>query len=410
MAEEKNVTSSVLAYSLLLSILWWVLAGQFSLLRSILVASISLAALATGCITGFVFTSYGEETGTIGKIRDALVGGATALTIAKASAIKNLVLTFAFGPGPREFAVVAGSAVVFSVFGFLSMFLLRELVWNVLLAKKRAERDQIEGTKSAGLITQQLTTALPVSILSGIEDIDDLVESRKDDAERFRQQLDSDDVKKFLDDAEEATRNGTPIDWDVVSKVANLHYYKTYFEKDGEKEAQEELAYQWIRRALLMNPFHVDFIVKCADVLGMMNRYLEAVKMLEDLDRTNEAPAYLKQWLGYFLLFVPNREDDAIRYSREYHRKFPDDGDPLFNIACGYAQKYCTLKEQLKRSGVEASADLKELRDEAVNYMRQALALEPDYADTVLAKWFAKGESFECLSDDKELLSLLGKS
>ena len=76
-----------------------------------------------------------------------------------------------------------------------------------------------------------------------------LIQKRKPDAEKLRALLYSEDVTKFLDDAESNIKSGTPLDWDVVSKVAYLEYYRTYFEKDGAKESQEVKAEEWIKRA-----------------------------------------------------------------------------------------------------------------------------------------------------------------
>src|SRR6267142_2433598 len=65
--------------------------------------------------------------------------------------------------------------------------------------------------------------------------------------------------------------------------------------------------HSWIARALPMNPLHVDFTEKLADILGIMDRYEEAVAILERLERTPEAPTYLKQWLGRELIILPRR-------------------------------------------------------------------------------------------------------
>lgn len=128
------------------SVYAWIFVGQRSQLRIVLVAGVSLSSFMVGCLGGFLFTSYGEESATVGKVRDWLIGGLTGLTIAKASQIKALLLTFAAGPGPSEFAIVAGAATVYAILGFFLMFFQRELILNVLLAEGRAERLKLEGT------------------------------------------------------------------------------------------------------------------------------------------------------------------------------------------------------------------------------------------------------------------------
>jgi tetratricopeptide (TPR) repeat protein len=403
---EKKISWSTLGWTtmvIFVSVGWLYIASQRSQMRFVLLAGLSLASFAIGCLVAFLFTSYGEEIGTIGKIRDWFIGGITGLTIAKASAIKSLILTFAAGPGPGEFALAVACSIVYAVLGFFVMFFQRELILNVLLAESRAERGRLEGSGQAGLVIQRILLALPASLLSGVDDVDDIVQFRKSEAERLRLLLYSSDVDKFLDQAERALQSGTGLDWDVVSKAANLHYYRTYFEKDDEKFAECESAHGWIVRGLAMNPLHVDLTVKLADTLGMMDRYAEAVAILEKIESTPEAPAYVKQWLGYFLLFV-DRTDEAIRFSDEYHKLFPDESDSIFNVASAYAQKYCG---ELRELGVQQHVSSGN-RKLALLKMKDALRYQPEYADTVKNKWTQKGESFDCFLHDKDFRLLVG--
>jgi hypothetical protein len=384
------------------SVYAWVYAGQQSHWRLMLVAGVSLSSFMVGCLTGFLFTSYGEESATVGKIRDWLIGGITGLTIAKAGQIKALLLTFAAGPEPREFAIVAGAAIAYVILGFFFMFFQRELIFNVLLAQSRAERLKLEGSGEADKVLQRVLAALPPSLLSGVDNVDDSARFRKQEAEKLRVILYSSDVQKFLDDCQDALKAGRGLDWDVVSKAANLHYYRTYFEKDDQQFAQANLANSWITRALNLNPLHVDFTVKYADTLGMMDRYDEAVAVLERLEGTPDAPAYVEQWLGYFLLFV-DRLDEAIKYSESYHHRFLNEFDSVFNIACAYAQKYCI---ELRLSGLPQDLN-SENRKLALSRLKEALYAEPEYKETVRTKLTKVGESFDCFIHDKEFRALV---
>ncbi len=381
------------------SLLFWTLVGRGSMMNWILVVSLSLSSFTIGALAGFLFTSYGEETSTVGKVRDWLIGGLTGLTIAKVGTIKSLLLTFAAGPGPQEFAVAAGTAVTFLGLGFFFMFFQRELILNVLLAQSRAERGRVDGTIQAGVITQKLLTALPPRILTGIDDVADS-DTDPAEAEELRKLLYSDDVNEFLKQADEAIKSGSSLDWDVVSKAANLHYYRTYFEKG---EEQEERAKEWLLRALLMNPLHADLTAKYADVLGRLESYSEAVAVLEKLFESEEAPTYVQQWLGYYLLFVPGRDDDAIRLSLDYVKRFPDTTDSLFNAACGYAQKYETELDDSDRKSIPDS----ENRKQALLFLKQALLRDPDYRETVRTKWIKTDESFYSLANDPDFLALV---
>lgn len=379
----------------------WTLQGRGSDMRWVLVVSLSLSSFMIGAVAGFLFTSYGEETGTVGKVRDWLIGGLTGLTIAKVPAIKALLLTFAAGPGPQEFSVTVGVAVTYIGVGFFVMFFQRELILNVLLAQSRAERGRVEGTKQAGIATQKLLQVIPTSLLSGIDDFED---SETDDAESasVRQLLYSDDVTTFLKQAEEASKSSVPLDWDVVSKVAILQYYRISFEREHKVE-QEGRAREWLLRALLMNPQHADLTAKYADVLWAMGSRSEAIAVLERLSSSVEAPAYIQQWLGYFLLFSPGREDDAIRLSLDFMNRFPDGDAALLNAARGYARKYETELKDAGRSSIPESAN----RLAALSYLDKGLKLDPDFRETVRTKWVAPGEFFFCFADDPDFLEIV---
>ncbi|HEX4320404.1 MAG TPA: hypothetical protein VHZ52_05850 [Acidobacteriaceae bacterium] len=383
------------------SLAFWYLEGRGSMMNWILVVSLSLSSFVVGALAGFLFTSYGEEKATVGKVRDWLIGGLTGLTVANAGTIKSILQTFAAGPSPQEFAVVIGVAITYVGIGFFFMFFQRELIWNVLLARSRAERGRVDGTVQAGVITQKLLIALPPSLLSGIDNVADS-DTDEAEAEELRKLLYSDDVEEFLKQADDAIRSGSSLDWDVVSKAANLHYFRTYFEKDQRGE-QDVLAKEWLLRALLMNPLHADLTAKYADVLGKLESYSEAVAVLEKLYESEEGPTYIQQWLGYFLLFVPNRDDDAIRLSLDYLKRFPGTTDSLFNAACGYAQKYESELENSNRKSIPES----ENRKQALSLLKQGLQRDPDFRETVRTKWIKLDESFYSLANDLDFLALV---
>jgi len=388
------------AIAFLASLIWWAFAGQHSAQRLVLLAGLSLASFIVGCLAGFLFTSYGQEKDTIGKVRDWLVGGLTGLTIAQASNIKNLLRNFALDNSNQEFALVVSVAVLYVGIGFFFMFLERELILNVWLAESRAERGRLEGMEAAGHVTMRLLQALPPSVLSGVHDIAEVVD---DDAaeENLKKLLFSDDVKKFLDEAEEAAKTGVAVDWDVTSKVANLRYYLTYFGDKKTREAEAELAAEWILRGLNINPLHVDLSVKYADVLDLMGRYDEAVAILKRIERTPDAPAYVREWLGYYLLSLDGAEDEAIKFSLEYHRQFPDESDSFFNIARAYARKYCS---ELRATG-KASLPDSENRRQALAYLRKGLQAQREYLDAFRKKWVSdnpEGDDWKCLLQDEE--------
>lgn len=382
----------------------WALVGQLSLWRSVLTIGLSVTSFTIGCLVAFLFTSYGEEAATVGRVREWVVGGLTGLTIANVQVIREVLRTFEYAPEPRESAVTVCLAITFAGLGFFYMFFQRELILNVLLAKSRAQRGRLDGTKQAGIATQKLHTALPPRLLARIDSLDDLIEDRKSEFEGLRQVLYAEDVSTFLDAADEAVNSGAGVDWDIASKAAYLHYYRIYYESGEKREEQEDKAQEWILRALFMNPQHGDLTARYADVLGMQESYTDAVLTLERLMQSTEAPAFVQQWLGYFLVFVPNREDDAIQISEDYHKRFPDESDTFFNIACAYAQKYARELELRAMNEIPDS----ENRRLAMLNLRFGLKDQPEFAKTVREEWTEPGESFHELAKDPEFRQLVG--
>jgi hypothetical protein len=356
-----------------------------------------------GCLVGFLFSSYGEEAGTVGKVREWIVGGLAGLTIAKAASLKSLLVTFAAGDSPNDLALVAGTAVTYVALGFFFMFFGRELILNVLLAESRSTRGLLEGTRQAGQVTAGLLQALPLSILYGIDDVADDIGKEK--AEQQRAILYSAAVGDFLDKASEAAKSGSNLDWDVTSKVANLHYYRIYFENDKErKSAQAEIAYEWIQRALVIFPRHVELRIKLGDTLWILDRKLEAKEIFEAVASSDESPAYLKEWLGYYFLEIPAWLDLAIKYSEEFHGFFPEESDSLFNIAYAYFKKYC---EELRERGIPEDLESPN-RLKGLEKLSEGRKFQPAYTDTLGAKWTKPGEGLECLAADQEFRSLTG--
>src|ERR1700719_800465 len=200
-----------------------------------------------------------------------------------------------------------------------------------------------------------------------------------------------------------AARTGS-LDWDITSKTAYIYYYRTYFQKEAvSKRIEIDKALEWMTRALNMNPLHIDLTMKYADMLGASDEDDAAVAILERLVLRPEAPVLVKKWLGYYCLYLNGRERDAIRYSEDYLKDFPDDADARFNMASAYAQMYCNELKSKKISSVPESDN----RKNALKYLQEGLKVDPDYAKTVGSEWIEKGESFECFASDSEFQRLL---
>ncbi len=352
-----------------------------------------------GAFVGFLFTSYGEEAPTVGKLRDWLIAGIAGITIAQAGKIKGLLAYFQVGEGGYEFGIVVGVSVLFLGMGFFFMYFQRELILNVWLAETRVQRSRIEGTRVTGLVIQKISDILPLGLLSGVDDIEDIIQISKDEAERIKASLYDEQINAFVSQVEDLQKSGVAMDWDVISKVAYIHYYRTYFEKD-KKATQIEIAEQWAQRALVMNPLHADLTMKYADILGMREDYEGAVAVLERLSLHEDAPMLVHQWLGYFLLFVPGQEMRAISHSETYLSLFPSTADALFNLACAYAQIYCGSRKRKYEMSPESA------KAKALEFLSRGLDVEPEYKDRVEG-WTERNESFECFKNDDQFKSIM---
>jgi len=382
------------------SVLWFTLLGQGSLHRSVLLACLGLGSFMAGSFVGFLFSSYGEEDSTLGKLRDWLIGAITALSVAKASSLKAVLVVFASDTSSTEFAYTLGTAVLYAGIGFYFMYFYREIILNLTLARSRAERGKLEGSQQAGQVVQRFLLRLPASVLTGVDDIEDVGDVNKEEAENLKGLLYSEDVDGFLKQADDAVKEGT-ADWDVVSKAAYICYYRTYFEKDTQAAAVAK-ASEWITRALNMIPLHVDLTMKYAEMLAAKGELEAATALLERLELRSESPFLVWEWLGYYLRFLPNRLDDAVRYSERYHAIFPEETDSLFNIAYACCRKYC----QEMASGTASDATAAS-RQKAFAALRQALKDQPEMKEKIRTEWMKDGTGLECLAGDNEFKSIV---
>lgn len=387
------------------SIWWWYFAGNNSKMDIYLLVAVSLACFMAGTLVGFVFTSYGEEAGTVGKVRDWLIGGITALTAVQAGqgggVFKTFLLKFTTDENDsNQFGLVLSMAIVYFTLGFLFMFRWRELSWNVQLAKARAERGMLDGSRQTTAAVQKLIVQLPHDVLTGVQDISQTDVSNKEQ-EDLKNALYQDDVNTFLKQADEALKSGLALGWEDIYKVANIHYYRAYFETKDQHSVQVKRALQWISRALALNPLHADLTMKYADMLGDDGQKAAAVSVLENLVVRPEAPAVAFEWLGYYLRSVPSRLDDSIRYSQKFLALFPEDNDTKFNLAYAYGAKYC---QELKKPGATNTDSSN--RDSALKLLREALAEYPQFKEKVTKDWIEEKKGFECMSGDSEFIKL----
>lgn len=384
------------------AVLWCWYIGHNHWWRWALLTGLAAASFIVGSLIGFIFTTYGDESNTIGKVRDWAVGALAGFTIAKFSALHAVLLLFAITNTAADYALTLAVALVFSGLGFYFMFFGRELLFNIPLAKKRAERFLIENTHQAGIITIQLNTTLPSSVLMGDADADSLFESHP----ALKESLKSAAVTEFLEHAEQALAAGQSLDWDIVSKVANLQYYRAYLAEEDQRSEQWEVALEWIMRALVLNPDHVDLTVKRADVLALLERYRETVAVLEGLYPRPDCPIFVEQWLGYYLLWIPGREDEAIQCCQSYLTRFPESNEALRNLASGYAQKACLTAKKTSTPLDKNSPEYKK----ALEHLQEIVLSNPEYLPTIRTQWVAPKGSFSCFGQDPGFLKIVAKT
>jgi tetratricopeptide (TPR) repeat protein len=373
---------------------WW---------RPVLLTGLAAATFLVGTLVGFIFTTYDQEASTIGKIKDWLVASLATLTFVEFRSIRNVLILFALTSSAGDYALTVSVAIVFWSLGFLFMFFGRELIFNVPLALARSQRNRIENTEFAGVVTLALLAAIPPSLLAGTDDPDE-IQSDPETLKELKAKLLGDDVKKFLGQSDDAVKAGAPLDWDVTSKVAYLQYYRAYFAEDDDAATQQKLALEWIERALFLNPHHVDFTAKRAQVLAWLERYRETVSILDLLYQRPDCPAYVEQWLGFYLLYLQGREDDAVRCNLAYLKRFPDLKEARRNLASAYAQKVCREPRAAGAGLNHASADYLA----ALANVRQIVEENPDYVSVMQTAWIGSKGSFACFAHDEEYLAAVG--
>ncbi len=369
------------------------------------------AAFAVGSLFGFLFTIFGDEIRPFGKIQNSVIAvasGIAGIGLAKINAVGAKLGEIQLFPAPSAMNswFSAFFVVTYCLAGFYFMYLLRTLVLNPALAKARAEVNRIQLSGSAEDAAIQVAKILTPGVLLGRAYIADIVEANDKQAAELRSQLYSSAVSSFLEGCEKDLASGVEISPDSITRVALIHYYRTYFETKGSdgRKKQEQLAEAWLNRALLRDPLDLGLRIKLADIYGMQERYEEAAAILERLERDDSSPQYVQQWLGYFLLYAGGKEQEAIRHSLEYHERFPGDAAAVFNAARGYAQLYSIEARKRGATEIPNSKD----RRRSLQLLRESIEIDPG-ARAYARKYAVPGDSFELLASDNEFKQLIAE-
>jgi tetratricopeptide (TPR) repeat protein len=392
------------------TIFWcWHLGGG-NLERASLAFALCAASFGVGSSLGFMFSIFGDEQEPFGKIREAMIALASGLTgvgLAKATSLGALLgqIHIFANDSDRNTPFSILVAISYSIAGFFFMYFFRKLAINPALAEAREATERFQNTSEVSLVATKVMEKLSPSILLGREFIDDSEsgELPSDETKQLHDDLFAPDVEHFLDACDDDANKGRTIEHESVSVAARLRYYRIYFLKKGSelRIAEEQKAGDWIYRALMRDPTNPDLQIKLADLLAMQDRDDEAVSILERLERDEDSPQYVQQWLGYYLLFLDGRENDAIRHSLEFHARFPDESSGLFNAACGYAQLYSIELEEANATEIPDSAN----RLECLRLLREAIRKDRSIGAFAIRNSEA-GESLEALHSDAEFIKL----
>jgi tetratricopeptide (TPR) repeat protein len=260
----------------------------------------------------------------------------------------------------------------------------------------------IQASGVASRIAFELETKIPQDLLLGKKYIAEIAKDGGTEADYFKKELYSEIVSRFLSACEQDVACGRPVPPDNIRMAAVLHYYRTYFESvDSDRSSQQTKALEWITRAMARDPLDPDLQIKLADVFEMQGRYDEAVAIMERLERDEDSPQYVQQWLGYFLLFIDGRESDAINHSLSFHKRFPNESGGIFNASCGYAQLYTAELRERSLTTIPDSTN----RSESLKLLAQSIRIDAENA-TLARKHSEPGDSFESFVNDDEFLRI----
>ncbi len=403
------VSYIILFSSVVCTIAWSILIGLGSIERTSLVLITCSTAFALGTLIGFVFTVFGDEMNTFGKMRDsfiALASGVAGLSIAKTAELGGLLGSIQLFQQKSEagawFTVLF--VTTYGISGFYFMYFAREFTLNPALAeaRKKLERKN-ELISRVSEVAAEMAKKVPIRVLSGRESIDEPEGDGDEATKKLKAALYTDEVNEFLSICEDEISKGSlPIDF--INKAWALHYYRIRFNKKDSPQRleQEEKAVEWITRIIMIDPLDPLPQIKLAEVYGLLDRDEECVFLLERLERDIESPQYIPQWLGFYLLFVEGREEDAIKYSMDYLKRFPDEGPTLFNISRAYSQLY--RKEQnVKLLGDNHES---ENRKKALEYLSKSIQLDSSFAQFAKERSESNG-SFDVLAQDPDFLSII---
>ncbi|MBL8875445.1 MAG: hypothetical protein JNM86_06580 [Phycisphaerae bacterium] len=361
-----------------ISALWWIIAGGFAADRMTCIISASLFGLSIGALVGFIFTSYTEESNSVGKVRDWLVAALATLSLAEAATgavhVRQLLALFNDPAMSYPMGVTLANIVAFAVLGFWGSFILRELFLNIRFARARNERKRLElALDDVEPAIKQIAVDRRTS-LSHIRDGGVATPEQRDVAARIVN----------LVRAAKISFEGLAKDQALI--VAECYALSEHFDAAASMFVRIVERFGFDEQA-------VEGAAYCYECLGA---FPHAAKILEQhRDKMGE---HIDQWLGYYLLWVVDRLEDAASRSLRYIRHNPeiDLVAANLNLACAHAQLFA-------RDGNPSD------RLQALRIVRRMVEIQPD-----LKEWFRRravwDQDFFVLKNDPDFLQAVGPS
>jgi tetratricopeptide (TPR) repeat protein len=332
-------------------------------------------AFALGTVPGFLMSSYEGESGSVGKIRDWLIGGITGLTVAEFVNQGNFVKGCMLVLVPdrfeeRDISTHYAMFIVYSVGGFFTLFLNRELVLNKMLERSRRELkgiQQVAGQVEATL--KEVEASRPLDEPGKVPPPVAPMEKR--------------DLAMFATIAEEAIESGASLDRETSWRLARSYFAQGMYSR----------ALPLLEKAMDDPEYRQQAALVLAQIHGEQTDYGKAAAVLERLTREGRPPDVVYKLLGYYLLWLPGRLRDAVRYTTTYLTSSPEDSGAVFNLACAHAQLF----------GRHGSA---EDRLKALESLRSAISMDSGWRARA-RELSAPGEDFELLSKTEEFRAIL---
>jgi tetratricopeptide (TPR) repeat protein len=347
---------------------------------------LSGAALVLGTLVGFLFgiprtlqgdvadktkRTYQVNTN-LEQISDWLTKIIVGLTLVNLREIPNQIMTMnayfapAFGGGRSAEVLVGGAAVYFSVTGFF---------WGYL-GTRLYLAGAIPWADDAGNISEVLDAGRAAAETAGSQQpiAPDAAPPAAADAPA--------ELKRVVRAADATRPDPSVVARDDARTIA-LSYYATGRFKD---------AIPYFDAANTEPAADPQFTLHHAVALGETEQYRRAVSLLELLARQGKGVPNVYQLLGYYLLWLPDRLMDAVRYNQKYLSAITeDDAAAFFNTACAHADLYAQLRNTEPRAATIH-------RDQAQSDLKRAIALDARYRARAI-ELRERRENFTSLTD-----------